>query len=134
MKTRFRMTARSCCDRRGITLLEVLLSAVILAMSLAALGQLVSNGVTAGLRSERQTEAAVRCQSKLDELLAGVEPLRAVSAVPCSDDSRWLWSVEIEQLDNRLRRVTVSVRTVEAKQPDFSLTRLLRERAEGRSV
>ena len=86
--------APSRSDRRGITLLEVLLSAVILAMSLAALGQLVSNGVTAGLRSERQTEAAVRCQSKLDELLAGVEPLRAVSAVPCVDDPRWLWSVE----------------------------------------
>ena len=112
--------------RNGFTLLEVLLSAVILAASLAALGQLISNGTTAGIRSQRQTEAALRCQSKLDELLAGVEVLRTVSETPFADSSRWLWNAEVQATSESLRRVTVSVRNANSTSVDFTLTRLLR--------
>jgi general secretion pathway protein I len=116
------------CRRRGITLLEVLLAAVILAGSLAALGQLVSNGVNAGLRAEMQTEATLRCQSKLDELLAGVEELRPISGAEFSDDRRWTWALEIDVMSERLRRVTVAVhRDAGQNSADFALTRLIRQ-------
>jgi type II secretion system protein I len=121
-------------QRKGFTLLEVLLSAAILAASLAALGQLISNGTAAGIRSQRQTEAALRCQSKLDEMLAGVEALRTVPETPFADDSRWLWNAEVQATSESLRRVTVSVRNADSTSVDFTLTRLLRVPRVGRAA
>ena len=115
--------------RAGVTLLEVLLATVILATSLAALGQMISNGVMAGVRCEQQAEAAVRCQSKLDELLAGVEPLTPVSAASFSDDPSWTWTLEVAPFQERLSCVTVAVQHESARQSsDFQLTRLIRNR------
>src|SRR5437870_2602155 len=77
--------------RAGTTLLEALLSVLILGLALAAIGQMVSRGVQASVRCELESEAALRCQTKLDEVLSGVEPLRDVHKVPFNDDAQWQW-------------------------------------------
>lgn len=82
--------------RRGLTLLEVLVSTVILAGTLMALSQLSSNGVRAALRTELDSAAAVRCQSKLDELLATRDFSQVGRDVPFEDDPSWYWLAKVD--------------------------------------
>jgi prepilin-type N-terminal cleavage/methylation domain-containing protein len=80
-------------ERRGLTLLEMLLAASILAMSLAVLARQNGVGVRAALRSQLETEAAVLCQSQLNRLLA--EKLRWKR----SPSGRWRMLVQVSSLD-----------------------------------
>jgi general secretion pathway protein I len=83
-------------DRRsGLTLLEVLVSVAIFTLSVAALSQLLATGVRASVQSRLQTQAIIRCESKLAEMLVGVEPLTSVSDAPFEDDPNWVWSAEV---------------------------------------
>ena len=86
---------QSADTRLGFTLLEVLLATAILAGALTALSQLSTNGVNAALRIELETQAAVICQSKLDELLATSEPIEIGRATPFSAAPDWSWRVEL---------------------------------------
>lgn len=134
-------TMRSCpnaCQRRGnqaaivirtgMTLLEVLLSAVILAGALAALSQLATNGINASLRTELETMAAVKCQAKLDEILAlpGANPFGVEMLCPDSNDWTWLAEVQPGPTD-RLSVLSVTVSRIEGSRKDvrFQLTRLV---------
>lgn len=81
--------------RSGLTLLEVLLAVAIFALSFAALSQLITTGVRASVQSRLQTQAILRCESKLAELLAGIEPLTSVSDAPFEDDANWVWSADV---------------------------------------
>ncbi len=79
--------------RRGLTLFEVLLSLAILAAAMAAIAQLVSSGVQSSVRARLQTEAIIRCQSRMAELIAVGDPTAVVTEVPFDDDPAWKWSV-----------------------------------------
>ncbi|MDB5339359.1 MAG: hypothetical protein JWN70_4978, partial [Planctomycetaceae bacterium] len=56
------------CRRRGLTLFEVLIALVIFVGAMAAIGQLVANGVRAALQARFQTQAAMMCEAKLAEV------------------------------------------------------------------
>lgn len=117
--------SRPRAARRGLTLLEVLLSVAILGLALAVIGNLTGGGVRAALRCEHDAEAATRCQSQLDLLLAGATPLRESRWQPCEDDARWEWSVSIEpSVTPTVAQVTVAVRPV--NETEFALTQLVR--------
>lgn len=119
------LIARRSPTRRGLTLLEVLLSVAILGLALAVIGNLTGGGVRAALRCEHDAEAATRCQSQLDLLLAGAAPLRDSRWQPCEDDARWEWSVSIEPgVTPSVAKVTVAVRPVNGT--EFALTQLVR--------
>lgn len=83
-------------SRAGFTLLEVLLATVILAGALAALSQLSTNAVTAGLRIEEETLAALRCQTKLDEILAANLKFVSGQSTEFVDDPGWSWTVTLD--------------------------------------
>ncbi len=118
--------------RAGTTLLEALLSVLILGLALAAIGQMVSRGVQASVRCELESEAALRCQTKLDEVLSGAEPLRDVHKVSFKDDAQWQWGLTLQPGTNPdLVAVTVTVDRVSpgpsaAVAASYSLTRSLR--------
>lgn len=100
--------------RHGLTLLEMLLAASILAMSLAVLARQNGTGVRAALRSQLETEAAVLCQSQLNRLLAEKALLETIPERPLanagSPSHRWMWSAQVEPSSvPELRLVTVSV-------------------------
>jgi len=100
--------------RRGLTLLEMLLAASILAMSLAVLSRQNGVGVQAALRSQLETEAAVLCQSQLNRLLAEKTSMETISERPLADagskSHRWMWSAQVEPSSVPvLRLVTVTV-------------------------
>jgi type II secretory pathway pseudopilin PulG len=87
--------ARVVSTRSGLTLIEMLLAAVILAASLAVLAQQTHTATSAALRSQLETEAALRCQSQLSLLLTGNESQSNSADRPFDDDPRWHWSSTI---------------------------------------
>ena len=82
-------------QRSGLTLLEIVLALAIFFGSLAALSQLAWNGTRAAVQARLQTQATIRCEAKLNEVLAGAEPMQAVSNTPFSDDAGWTWSQQV---------------------------------------
>lgn len=101
-------------ERRGLTLLEMLLAASILAMSLAVLARQNGVGVRAALRSQLETEAAVLCQSQLNRLLAEKATIETIPERPLanagSQSRGWMWSAQVEPSSlPELRLVTVTV-------------------------
>ena len=90
---------RKLSARHGLTLFEIVVSVSILAGSLAALGQLIATGNQASVSARFHTEAVFRCESKLSEILAGIEPMTPTDASPFEDDESgyWSWSLEINE-------------------------------------
>jgi general secretion pathway protein I len=117
--------------RRGLTLFEVLLSLAIFVMAMAAIGQLVSNGMRGAVRARLETQAVLRCESKLAEVLAGIEPMQAVNNVTFADDPGWNWSLAIaagpteDLLD--LEVLVQHPASTGAGQMSFALRRLVRD-------
>jgi len=85
--------------RRGMTLYEVLVALAIFSGAMAALGQSISTGRRASVQAKLQSEAVLRCESKLSEILAGVEDTENAEDVLYRDDEteRWSWSLVVEQ-------------------------------------
>lgn len=82
-------------SRRGLTLFEVLLSLGLFLGALAVLSQLWFGGVRASVQSQLRTQAIMRCESKLNEVVAGVLPLQSVSDTPFEDDPNWQWNMQV---------------------------------------
>lgn len=83
-------------QRKGLTLLEVLLSLGLFLGALAALSQLWYGGVRAAVQARLSTQAILRCESKLNEVVAGAVPLTSTSDTPFDDDASWTWSLQVE--------------------------------------
>jgi general secretion pathway protein I len=97
--------------RRGITLLEVLVSLAIFLMSLIAIGHLIGTGADLAIDVKNESRASQLCQSKLHEVVWGIEPLSSSSGTFDLDDSDWQWTVDCEQGNiANLWNVTVTVR------------------------
>jgi type II secretory pathway pseudopilin PulG len=96
--------------RSAFSLFEVLIALGIFAFSLAAIGQLISNGMRGALQSKLQTQATFLCESKLAELVSGIAPLQSARETPFPDDAAWTWSVDLQagpQPDLYVVKVTV---------------------------
>ncbi len=118
-------------QRGGFTLFEVMLALAIFVGSMAALTQLIHNGMRGAVHSQLQTEAVLRCQSKLAEVIVGAESFDSASGVPFEDDDTWSWTLEMSETDETdlyLLDLTVdhaSSNNIGAV--SFRLTRLLRD-------
>ena len=86
---------RKSASRPGLTLLEVLLSLGLFLGALAALSQLWYGGVRASVQARLSTQAILRCESKLNEAVAGAVPLQSTTDTPFEDDSTWTWSLQV---------------------------------------
>ena len=80
--------------RSGLTLLEVLLSLVILLISLAALGALVDFGETRAALAAMTSTGTRLAQSKLAEVEAGVVDCTSGGSGNCDDEPGWTWTLE----------------------------------------
>ena len=89
-------SVRAPC-RAGFTLLEVILALTIFFGALTALSQLAWNGSRAALQARLKTQAIVRCEAKLAEVLAGVEALQPKTKIPFPDNAQWTYSVNISE-------------------------------------
>jgi general secretion pathway protein I len=101
---------------RGLTLLEVMLAIAILGGCLAVIGELVRLGVRHAEEAREQTKAQLLCESKLEEIAAGIAPLEGASAVPFELDPDWTYTVEVTSLDQQgLIQVSVTVQPAESE-------------------
>lgn len=120
-------------SRAGFSLFEVLLSLGIFMAAFVALSQLSSNGMRAAVESRQTTKAMLRCESKLAEIVAAVEPLEDASETPFEDDEDWTWSLQTADGPHAdIRSITLTVRydgDSELAGTSFTMTRLIRDPA-----
>jgi general secretion pathway protein I len=122
---------RARAERAGLSLFEVVIALAVFLVSIAAIGQLISSGVRGALQARLQTQAVLRCESKLSEVVAGITDLQNAREVPYTDDAAWNWSVNLTpgpQEDLYLVEVTVAHSSGSSLgRISFSLTRLIRD-------
>ncbi|WP_010586027.1 type IV pilus modification PilV family protein [Schlesneria paludicola] len=79
-------------DRSGLTLLEIVLSLAIFFSAVVTLAQLAWTGSRAAVQARLRTQATIRCEAKLNEVLAGAEAMQTASGMSFPDDPNWTWS------------------------------------------
>ena len=108
-------TRRAARARRALSLLEVILAIAILAGCIAAIGQLIHLGSREAEEARDMTRAQLLCESKIEEIAAGVTPAEAASAVPFENDPGWMYSVAVNPLDREnLIEVRVTVQQAQS--------------------
>jgi general secretion pathway protein I len=95
--------------RRGLTLIEILLSLAIFVMALAALSRLVDMGTDREADARQHAAAARLATSKLAEVEAGAEALTSNSGGFDGADAAWTWQMTAELAGTNLYLVTVTV-------------------------
>ena len=115
---------RQARQRRGLTLLEVILALTILGMSMVVIGQLVRIGAESAIRARDLTQAQFLAESKMEEIRAEIFPMESVGPIPFeayenSDPTQqWVYTVLVEPLqDTGLMAVGVSVERTDAAKP-----------------
>lgn len=119
--------------RHGLSLLEVLISVAIFLGAMTAIMQLLNSGQQSEISARLRTEAALRCEAKMAEIVSGIE--EAVSAneqkFPDDEIGNWQWSAEVANgIATSLLRITVTVEHLpDGKNPNaaFTLTRFMRD-------
>ena len=101
--------------RGGMTLLEVIISLAIFLFSMVALLHLMSLSGERARDGLFQTEATLRCQSKLAEVMHGAIPLASSSWSDFPEAPEWNWEVEVQGSEyTKLSTVQVGVRRKKA--------------------
>ncbi len=96
-------------NRRGLTLLEVMLAIAIFGMSLVAIGELIRIGSVNAAAARDLTEAQRLCNNVMAEIGAGITPPDAASDTPVEGNEDWLYSIESEPLEEQEGMLWVSV-------------------------
>jgi type II secretory pathway pseudopilin PulG len=81
--------------RRGFSLLEVLLATGILIGSSIVLMQLATIGMQHASSARDRSHAQLICETKLNEIVAGIVPAETVRPVPCEDEPGWTYWVDV---------------------------------------
>ncbi|MGO8745631.1 MAG: hypothetical protein ACLQNE_06545 [Thermoguttaceae bacterium] len=117
--------------RKAFSLIEVLLAMGILLGSMVALGHLALLGRNRADAAMEMADAHRICQSRLNEILAGIRPLESSHEEPLEDEPGWLCSVEIDTAARQgLSTVRVTVRQdlpEEHRPKQFALVRWVRD-------
>ena len=91
------MTRRHHNPRAGLSLLEVLVALAIFMLSVVVISQMVDSAARTAQRSQRLTKAALRAESKMSELLAGIEPVAPIGLTPLDDpEPGWFYEILVE--------------------------------------
>lgn len=85
--------------RLGLTLLEVIIALAIFLFSLAVLSHLLSMSGDRALETNLRTQASFLCQSKLAELITGVESLKTSGYAPFQENPDWQWKSDCNESD-----------------------------------
>src|SRR5439155_9224382 len=104
---------------KGFSLLEVIVAMAIFLMSIVAIGHLITQGGERALDIEQKGEAAMLAQSKLAEVVAGVQPLAAMTDQAFDEAPDYTWSLTANQNSSIPNLYSVSV-TVTRQRSDGS--------------
>ncbi len=117
--------------RSGLTLLEVLVSTAIFLGALTAIMQVMRVGHDSRLSARMDAEAALRCETVMGEIVAGIQQPVSVSNQQFEGEENWMYSVEVGDGGcTSLLQVTVHVQyDVGQEYPisQYQLSRLMRD-------
>ncbi|HRA90286.1 MAG TPA: hypothetical protein PK992_19510 [Planctomycetaceae bacterium] len=128
---RFRRVDRF--DRNGLSLLEVLLSVAIFLASMTAIMQLLNTGQRSEISARLKTEATLRCEAKMAEIVCGIEEAVSSDENNFTDDEigNWRWSASVASGSvTDLLKITVTVEHMangDTPNAAFTLTRYMRD-------
>lgn len=83
-------------SRRGLTLLEALVSVAILGASMTALGVLISVGSRAAENAREGTTAQIICESIMSEVTAGSIPAAAAGPLVYDPEGIWYYTIDVQ--------------------------------------
>ncbi len=98
--------------RAGLSLLEVLVSVAIFLGAMTSIMYALSRGQDAEIAARLRSEAVIRCEAVMGELVAGVIELDSSSENPFTDDEtgNWTWTSDVNsEPGNGLLEVRVVV-------------------------
>lgn len=120
-------------ERSGLSLLEVLISVAIFLGALTAIMQLLNTGRESEVSARLKTEAVLRCEAKMAEIVSGIEKAESKSDGTFPDDEagHWHWSADVGSGSaTSLLQITVTVEHLpDGQNPNasFTLTRYMRD-------
>jgi type II secretory pathway pseudopilin PulG len=76
-------------------LLEIIISIAILGAVLGAVGPLITAGTNAAVRSELNSEAIIRAETAMSEIVAGVQSRKSAGNESFPDNGDWTWTLEV---------------------------------------
>ncbi len=82
--------------RRGLSLLEVILSIAILGGAMVVIGQLFNLGYRSARQARLRNDANILCDSKMAELAAGVIETTSTGGQPIIENPDWNYSVDVQ--------------------------------------
>ena len=82
-------------NRKGMTLLEVLVAMAVFLLALAGIAQLIEFGSNNSLEAARTTTGTRLANSKMAEVEAGVIPVTESGSGTFDEEPLWQWSVEV---------------------------------------
>jgi general secretion pathway protein I len=127
------VAAASFTNRSGLSLLEIIISVAIFMASLAAIMEGLQIGRRSELSARLQSEAVLRCETVLGEILSGVKEAASAQGNPFDDDEtgNWEWTAEVTEAGTTgLLQVTVLVEhRPGGEEPNaaFTLVRFMRD-------
>ena len=112
--------------RRGLSLLEVILSIAILGTSMAVIGEVFYSGYRSAVKARDLSDATLLCDSVMAEIAAGSIELENTSSANVPGMQGWDYSVETVDSDVAgLLLTTVAVRRQGSNNISMSIVRML---------
>lgn len=134
MRSQIRSGSCRQSARRGLTLLEVILSIGIFLAASTVLTQLLGTGTRAAVEGRRQSQLALLAESKMAEVVSGILEPDAVDGQGFDDpniDASIRWGMIVEETgQGDLLQITIEVTHENAQREEssrFALTRLMRD-------
>ncbi|MEZ6059057.1 MAG: hypothetical protein R3C19_01715 [Planctomycetaceae bacterium] len=127
----FHVSSTASGSRSGLTLLEVIIATAVFLGALSAIMQIFRLGADAEIMTQMDSEAVMRAESLMAELVIGVQPLQSVSGQAFEDGApRWRYDVQVDSEIEGLLRVSVTVNHVQdggRVNSTYTLIRLVRD-------
>jgi prepilin-type N-terminal cleavage/methylation domain-containing protein len=113
--------------RKAFSLLEVIISLAILVVALAALGELMRNGLRSATQARDLSRATMLAETKLAQITSGLVAPDPVSGAAFENEPGWIYSIEILEAGTpELLAVQVSVQRDAALQQQMVSCSLVR--------
>lgn len=120
-------------DRGGLSILEIIISVAVFLGALTAVLHGLSVGQSSELSARLQSEAVLRCEAMMGEIVCGAVEPKSSQEKPFADDEEgnWVWSVQVtDGPASGLLQVTVLVEHKpggEVPNASFRLVRYMRD-------
>lgn len=104
------LLSRAVLSRSGMTLLEIFIALALFFAAMSAIAEILRMGSDSSVKAQLRAEASLRGESKLNEVVAGVLPLEAVTDQAFEGDPQWTWTLTVDDdTDVTIKRMLLTV-------------------------